>query len=236
MKTVVVLVVAFSMLFVAVPIESDAGVIAGVATEWTQILNHVQLIQSYIRQGLQLVNELKHYQLALKESLIQPNQVFGVIQQDLGQLGQLVQGGRALAYSMANLDAQFRNTFTGYGFRTQGYYQDYQKWSQTSLDTTLNSLKAAGFHGQQLQSQQAILAALRAQSTGASGEVQAIEVGNQIAEQQVEQLMALRQLMLVDLQSKQAYQAEQIQKEQAAAAAGQQVFGKQHMVTDDKKY
>src|SRR2546427_9866385 len=31
--------------------------------------------------------------------------------------------------------------------------------------------KAAGFHGQQLQSQQAILAALRAQSTGAGGEV-----------------------------------------------------------------
>ncbi len=181
-------------------------------------------------------SERRHYQLALKESLVQPNQVFGVIQQDLGQLAQLVQGGRALAYSMANLDAQFRNTFTGYGFRTQGYYQDYQKWSQTSLDTTLNSLKAAGFHGQQLQSQQAILAALRAQSTGAGGEVQAIEVGNQIAEQQVEQLMALRQLMLVDLQSKQAYQAEQIQKEQAAAAAGQQVFGKQHMVTDDKKY
>ena len=236
MKRAVVLVLACSMLFVAVPTLSDAGVIAGVATEWTQILNHVQLIQSYIRQGLQLANELKHYQLALKESLIQPNQVFGVIQQDLGQLAQLVQGGRALAYSMANLDAQFRNTFTGYGFRTQGYYQDYQKWSQTSLDTTLNSLKAAGFHGQQLQSQQAILAALRAQSTGAGGEVQAIEVGNQIAEQQVEQLMALRQLMLVDLQSKQAYQAEQIQKEQAAAAAGQQVFGKQHMVTDDKKY
>jgi len=236
MKRVVGLVLAFSMLFVAVPTESDGGVIAGVATEWTQILNHVQLIQSYIRQGLQLANELKHYQLALKESLIQPNQVFGVIQQDLGQLAQIVQGGRALAYSMANLDAQFRNTFTGYGFRTQGYYQDYQKWSQTSLDTTLNSLKAAGFHGQQLQSQQAILAALRAQSTGAGGEVQAIEVGNQIAEQQVEQLMALRQLMLVDLQSKQAYQAEQIQKEQAAAAAGQQVFGKQHMVTDDKKY
>src|SRR5881394_2556784 len=102
MKKVVVLVVAFSMLFVAVPTESDAGVIAGVATEWTQILNHVQLIQSYIRQGLQLANEMKHYQLALKESLIQPNQVFGVIQQDLGQLAQLVQGGRALAYSTAN--------------------------------------------------------------------------------------------------------------------------------------
>jgi P-type conjugative transfer protein TrbJ len=235
MKKVFVFVVALSLLL-GTPTQSDAGVIAGVATEWTQILNHVQLIQSYIRQGLQLENELKRYELALRESLVQPNQVFGTIQQDLGQLAQLVQGGRALAYSMANLDAQFRNTFTGYGSRTQGYFQDYQKWSQTSLDTTLNSLKAAGFHGQQLQTQQAILAALRAQSTGAGGEVQAIEVGNQIAEQQVEQLMALRQLMLVDLQSKQAYQAEQIQKEQAATAAGQQVFTNQQLVTDDKKY
>ena len=92
MKRVVVFVVAFSMLFVGAPTQSDAGVIAGVATEWTQILNHVQLIQSYIRQGLQLANDLKHYELALKESLVQPNQVFGVIQQDLGQLAQLVQG------------------------------------------------------------------------------------------------------------------------------------------------
>jgi P-type conjugative transfer protein TrbJ len=236
MKKAMVFVVAFSLLFVAAPTETDGGVVGGVATEWTQILNHVQLIQSYIRQGLQLENQLKRYELALKESQVQPNQVFGPIQQDLAQLSQLVQGGRALAYSMANLDAQFRNTFAGYGFRTQGYYQSYQKWSQTSLDTTLNSLKAAGLQGQQLQNQQTILSALRSQSTGAGGEVQAIEVGNQIAEQQVEQLMALRQLMLVDLESKQAYQAEQIQKEQAATAAGQQVFTNQQLVTDPKKY
>jgi hypothetical protein len=36
--------------------------------------------------------------------------------------------------------------------------------------------------------------------------------------------MKLRQLMILDLQSKQAYQAEQIQKEQADVAAGQQFF------------
>jgi P-type conjugative transfer protein TrbJ len=71
---------------------------------------------------------------------------------------------------------------------------------------------------------------------GAGGQMEAAEVGNQIAEQQVEQLMALRQLMLVDLQSKQAYQAEQIQKEQADKAALEQVFGTQPLVTSDKKY
>jgi hypothetical protein len=42
--------------------------------------------------------------------------------------------------------------------------------------------------------------------------------------------------MLTDLQSKQAYQAEQIQKEQADSAALEQVFGTHQLVTDQKKY
>ena len=157
-------------------------------------------------------------------------------EQDLSQLSQVVQGGQALAYSMGNLDAQFRNTFPGYSFRSQGYFNDYKKWSQTSLDTTMNSLRAAGLQGQQLNNAQAVLAQLRTMSSGARGQMQAVEVGNQIAEQQVEQLMSLRQLMLTDLQSKQAYQAEQIQKEQADNAALEHLFGTQPLVTDQKKY
>jgi P-type conjugative transfer protein TrbJ len=226
MKKVMVFTVVVSMLFLGVPAPTDAGVLAGVATEWTQILNHVQLIMGYIRQGLQLENELRQY----------AQQLFGPIQQDLSQLSQVVQGGQALAYSMGNLDGQFRNTFPGYSFRSQGYFNDYKKWSQTSLDTTMNSLRAAGLQGQQLNNAQAVLAQLRTMSTGAGGQMQAVEVGNQIAEQQVEQLMSLRQLMLTDLQSKQAYQAEQIQKEQADNAALEHLFGTQPLVTDQKKY
>src|SRR6266403_11526 len=236
MKKVVVFTVVLSLLFLGIPAHTNAGVVAGVATEWTQILNHVQLILGYIRQGIQLENQLKQYEEQLKQGRVAPQQLFGPIQQDLSQLAQVVQGGQALAYSMGNLDGQFRNTFPGYSSRTSGYFNDYKKWSQTSLDTTLSTLRAVGLQGEQLNSAQAVLTKLRNMSISAGGQVQAAQVGNQIAEQQVEQLMALRQLMLVDLQSKQAYQAEQIQKEQAAAAAGQQVFGKQHMVTDDKKY
>ena len=45
-----------------------------------------------------------------------------------------------------------------------------------------------------------------------------------IAEQQTEQLMKLRQIMLADLSSKQAYQAAQIQKDAATTAATEQFF------------
>jgi len=190
----------------------------------------------YIRQGLQLENELKQYAEQLKQGRVLPQQLFGPIQQDLSQLAQVVQGGQALAYSMGNLDAQFRSTFPGYSSSNSAYFTNYKKWSQTSLDTTLSTLRAVGLQGQQLNSAQSVLAQLRLMSTGAGGQMQAVEVGNQIAEQQVEELMSLRQLMLTDLQSKQAYQAEQIQKEQADNAALEHLFGTQPLVTDQKKY
>src|ERR1700737_4875773 len=236
MKKVMGFTVGGSMLFLGVPAPTDAGVLAGVATEWTQILNHVQLIMGYIRQGLQLENELKQYAEQLKQGRGLPQQLFGPIQQDLSQLAQVVQGGQALAYSMGNLDAQFRSTFPGYSSSNSGYFTNYKKWSQTSLATTLGTWRPVGLQGQQLNSAQSVLAQLRLMSTGAGGQMQAVEVGNQIAEQQVEQLMSLRQLMLTDLQSKQEYQAEQIQKEQADSAALEQVFGTRPLVTSDKKY
>ena len=236
MKKVLACTVAVSLLFLGVPMPMNAGVVAGVATEWTQILNHVQLVMNYIRMGVQLQIEMQQLSEQLKQGKGLPSQIFGSIQQDLGQLAQIVQGGQSLAYSMGNLDAQFRNTFPGYSSRTSGYFNDYKKWSQTSLDTTLSTLRAVGLQGQQLNSAQAVLAKLRTMSMSAGGQMEAAQVGNQIAEQQVEQLMALRQLMLVDLQSKQAYQAEQIQKEQADKAALEQVFGTQPLVTDHKKY
>src|SRR6266852_5455269 len=61
MKKVMVFTVVVSMLFLGVPAPTDAGVLAGVATEWTQILNHGQLNMGYTRQGLQLENELRQY-------------------------------------------------------------------------------------------------------------------------------------------------------------------------------
>ena len=127
---------------------------------------------------------------------------------------------------MANLDVQFRNSFPGYSkaWSPTAFYPNYQQWSQTSLDTTYSTLKAIGLQGQQLQNEQTILAVLRQMAQTPAGQMDSIQMGTEISEQQVEQLMKLRELMILDLQSKQAYQAEQIQNEQAGTAAQQKFF------------
>ena len=157
------------------------GFVIGLATEITQILNHGQLLSQYIRQGLQLQEALKQTADMVRNSHILTSQAFGPIVDDINQLASIVQGGRALAYSMANLNAQFRARFPGYGYTARGYYTNYRDWSQTSLDTVLGTLRAVGLQGQQLQSEQSILAAIRTMAQTSDGRMEALQVANQIA-------------------------------------------------------
>ena len=204
--------------------QARAGVLAGMATEWTQLANNLQLITTYIRQGEELRQKILMVIDMAKNTVELPFQVFGPIMAEIGQLAGIVRSGRSLAYSMANLDAEFRNRFRGWGYNARAWFTDYRNWSQTSLDTTLGTLRAAGLQSQQMQSEEGVLRQLRGMANSSDGRLKAVQVANQIAEQQVQQLMKLRQLILADLQSKQAFQAAQIQREASSEAATERFF------------
>jgi P-type conjugative transfer protein TrbJ len=165
-----------------------------------------------------------------------PSQTFGPILADINALAAIVQGGRALAYSLGNLDQLFRQTYSGYGYNANAYYLKYKGWSQTSLDTTLGALRAAGLQGQQLQSEQSILNSIRGMAQTSDGRMQALQVLGQINEQQVQQLMKLRELMMADMSSKQAYQAAMIQQQASTAAATERFFTYAPSNTDSRGY
>jgi len=220
------------LLFGDVSTQVEAG---GVwATEFTQLLNHVELIQQYIQQVQMVQNDFVRYANMVQNTRLLPNQLVGPVLQDLNQLARIVVGGQALAYSMSNLNSQFAHTYPGYGqaYNSTAYYQNYANWSQTSLDTTYSSLRGMGLQGQQLQNTQNFLIAMRQRMMTPQGRLDAVQIGTEVSEQQVEQLLLLRQLMILDLQSKQAYQAAQVQNEQAAAAGEQTFFGYQPWQSD----
>jgi type IV secretion system protein TrbJ len=203
------------------PQSTNAGAFA---TEYTQLLNHAQLLLQYIRQAEQLAEAIKQTTDMIKNSRTLPSQRFGPITSDLNALASIVRGGMALSYSLANVDAIFRERFPGYGYGGTAYYLNYRNWSQTTLDTTLGALRAAGLQGRQLDDEQAVLNSVRAMAQSTDGRLGALQVMGQIAEQQVQQLMKLRALMLADMSSKQSYQAAVIQKQAASEAATERFF------------
>jgi P-type conjugative transfer protein TrbJ len=225
--------VALLAMAVQAPLHVQAGAFA---TEVTQLVNHAQLVMQYIRQGTQLNNELNMYANMLRNSQPLSAQTFGAISNDLSALANIVQGGQALAYSLGNLDQLFRQTYPGYGYNSGAYYLQYRNWSQTSLDTTLGTLRAAGLQGQQLQDEQAVLNSLKASLQGSGGRQEALQALGDISEHQVEQLMKLRELMIADMSSKQAYQAAIIQRQAVGAAATERFFNYAPSVSDGRAY
>jgi P-type conjugative transfer protein TrbJ len=201
------------------------------ATEYTQILNYLQLIGSLEKQVMMVENQLTQIADMAKHGVTITSQLFGTVASDISNLNQIVKTGQSLSYTMGNLDGTFRLRFPGYSSSTN-YGQSYQTWSQTSLDSTLGALNAAGLQNSQFNSDEALLQTLQGQSESAVGRMQAIEVGNQIAENQAEQLMKLRQLMMADMQSKASYQGALVQAEATRQANSDLFFGQTQVTSD----
>jgi P-type conjugative transfer protein TrbJ len=210
------------LLFCSPPGPARAGPFA---LEVTQILNHVQLVLSYAVEANQLATQIKMLADSIQNTVRNPHQVFWNIQADLNQLAGIVQGGRALAYSLGNLDALWHQTYPGYGaYARTGYYNRYQNWAQTTLDTAIGAMRAAGLQGQQLNNEVALITNLEAQSQSADGRLLALNVVTQMADQEAQQMQKLREIMLADMQSKAAYYGTIIQQQADQTAAAQAFF------------
>ena len=216
--------------------QSAHATLGDYSREWTQILNKIQLLQSYIRQGQELRQKILMVLDMAKNTAQLPMQIFGPIAAEIAGLHTVVQQGRALAYSMANLDQEFIRRFKGFGYRPDQFYQEYQTWSQTTLDTTLGTLKAANLQANQMASEEGVLTQLRAMSRSSDGRLKATQIGLQLSEQAVQQMMKLRQLILADMQSKQSFQAWQMQQSSNANANEQRFFTPVPQQTDPRTF
>lgn len=136
----------------------------------------------------------------------------------LYQLANQVQQGQALAYQMQDLDRQYRSRFPGY-VAPQNYQQSYRNWAQTTHDTLLSTLVSAGMQVDQFHHEQDTLNQLSHLSQTAQGRMQAVQVGNMLATQQVSQLQALRQLVATQINAQNTYAAYETQKDAAVEAS-----------------
>src|SRR5260370_18979769 len=140
------------------------------ATEPTQVSVKLMHDLEYAKQLLQYAIQVQQLADALKNTLHGGPASLTNIAADLGMLAAVVQGGRALAWSLADDDVVFRETYPGYkALASVGppppaatYANRNAIWAQTSLDPTQGILRGAGFQGKLLATAQGWLALLRA--------------------------------------------------------------------------
>lgn len=209
------------VLFVAIIIGSSsagpafAGAAAGGATEFTQILNNGELvglvgqsttqinnqIQQIAQLAQQIQNQLRIYQNMLQNTAQLPSHVWGQAENDLKQLQNIVNQGQGMAFSMGNIDDVLKQRFQSYAqFKTNlpngaSFGSTYQTWSTTNRDTISSTLQAAGLTSQQFATENSTMTQLKTASESADGQMKALQVGHEIAAQEVAQMQKLRGLI-----------------------------------------
>jgi len=189
------------------------GVVAG-ATEWTQILNNIQLVQQYEQQVQQYVKQGQQYQAQLKNmetnagSGLNPN-LTGLV----NNIGGIMQAGQAIGGTMAKIDGNFATKFQNPMAGT--FSQNFKTWTTTSQDTLGASMRAAGLHRDAYQTDTSALQALVQRTKSSQGDVAAIQTLSEINAMQVQQTQKLGDLLATQNVASNAYMAAQNSKDQA---------------------
>ncbi|MCG5485733.1 MAG: P-type conjugative transfer protein TrbJ [Sinorhizobium meliloti] len=217
---------------------AEAGTATGAATEWTQVLNNGELVSLVGQSGEQIQNQLTQisqlaqqietqlniYQNLLQNTATLPSHMWGQVESDLNQLRSIVDQGQTISFSMGNADDILQQRFQSYSsLKTNlpdnaSFSTTYQSWSDTNRDTIASTLKAASLTAEQFDSEEGTMSSLRSMSETADGQMKALQVGHQIAAQQVAQVQKLRGLVSQHMTMMGTWlQAEQTDKDLAQA-------------------
>jgi P-type conjugative transfer protein TrbJ len=191
------------------------------STWWDQLTQQIDEYSTMIQETEGQITRIQQLENQVKMMEVAPFQAFSQVNGILQNLQKVAQGGHALSYAMQNLDAQFTANYAKVGYNPgTNYATQYTQWSQTSLDTTQKALDVAQQTNANAQTEASLITTLQGQAASSDAAVSTVQVANQLASEELNQLMQLRQLMMADISSKAAFQAQQIKEHDAAAAAG----------------
>ena len=199
------------LLTLAAPAAATLAVI-DVANLAQNTMTALRMVESIVKQI-----EIIRNQMTQIENMVQNTSRWGGLWDAdalprLRRLGQIIEQEQAIAYQMAGIDAEFRRRFPGYRPVTD-WGREYELWTRTTMDTLRGTLSAAGLHADNFATEQGRIQALQQMSDSAGGRMQALQVGNMMAAEQIQQLVQLRQLILAQMNAQNVYMAHQVNRD-----------------------
>jgi len=208
--------VTFTLFAVWVFTISQAGMAGDIATERTQAatLGIITFLQDATFEIQEIVgrievleetagDELENLLGRIPEELPIVSDIFDL----LNDVENIMEAGTELAYSADNLEAFMLDRFQTYDDYLQAIRDDggivkssfenrFRDWSDGHRDSIRTIMTAHGFHSEQINTETARLETLTELSRKSEGRMQALQVGHQIAVEEIKQMHKLRELLM----------------------------------------
>ena len=200
------------------------------STFYQQMFEYAEAVNTQLNTAQQLATQIQQYQNMVTQGLSLPNSMFGSIAADLQSVANIYTKSQALGRQIQNMDSQVNTQFPGFeSYLNQAAHSAeapardrYQKWAEQGRDNVKAAMEAANLNTGTFESEDAQLARMVSRSQSAAGRMQAIQAGNEIASQNVQQLQKLRDLVATQINMQGNYMAQQGDRRAASEAAEQQ--------------
>lgn len=199
------------------------------STFYQQMFEYAEAVSTTLNTAEQLKTQIQQYQNMVTQGTGLPSSMFGSIAADLKSVANIYTRSQSLGRQITNMDSQFTTVFPGFGsYLNQAANSAevpardrYQKWSEQNRGSLKAALEAANLNTSTFESEDAQLDQIVARSQSAVGRMQAIQAGNEIASQNVQQLQKLRDLLATQINMQGNYMAQQGDRKAVSEAAEQ---------------
>ena len=218
---------------------------AWMATEFTQIMNNLQLLGIHMEEAEQIANQVTQLEhevtmieqgLANLEKLVEdPMSAVNSLQ----QLSEAIQQGQVLSYKASDINGRIEELFPGYAsykdqeLTSEVIDQRYSDWSTQNKDSIAAVLKAAGVEDETITNEEMNMDGLIEKSREAEGNLQAVQAGNLLAAEEIKSLQRLRKPTADNSQLIANFYAKEQDKEDLDKAQWQQMLGDGDTVIGD---
>lgn len=212
------------------------------STFYQQMFEYAEQVNTALNTAEQLQIQVQQYKNMLEQGAGLPNSMFSSIAADLRDVAGIYNKSQSLGRQIHNMDSEFNNQFPGFQSYLNGaanpaeltLQEQYKNWSEQGRDNVKTALEAANLNTSTFESEDTKLDSIVARSQSARGRMQAIQAGNEIASQNVQQLQKLRDLLATQINMQGNYMAQQGDRK-AMSEATEQKFKDQPTIRGGSK-
>lgn len=216
--------IAAALMMAFVPSQTAQAQFGGVVYDprnhAENILTAARTLEQIDNQVRQLANEAQSLLNEAQNLASLPTSVAGELQDSLSEVDALLREARGLAYRVSEIDEEYRRLFPNdyaAASNSQIIGNARETWQQ-ARDGFRHSLEVQAGVVEQVRADAATLDRLIAESQGASGNLQALQAGNQLTALAAKQSMQLQTLLAASARAEALERARALQvREQARA-------------------
>jgi P-type conjugative transfer protein TrbJ len=202
--------------------------------EVMDMVRQAQNFAQYAQQTSNLIQQLEV--LRTQAARLNSDTPFSQTSALLTDIMKVVNQGQALGYNTASITKKFEGQYPDFDKQQGNYFDNYLKWSQTTADSIKSALLSAGMQMANFETESVTADTLRTMNKSATGQMQAIQIGNAVSSEMLDEMRKLRQLNTAQMQAQNAYLLNEQEKSNSSTAGLKSFLDQKNIVikSDDE--